>query len=266
MSEFQKELEDVGEENIVCTESAPDTIVSTNQNTIVNTVDEDEDEERRVYSDKQSILASSNSASTEINEVKLNYYNNLTDVNNNNSANSSDDEDNNNQYHTTDNFTSLTNNATDGESSSDIEVAGMNEYEVLNEDFGDFVSNVLGYTETFKTNSQNGINEAEIDGNFADFINPTGMFRKKRVEGSEVAADDVDDDGVDINENYLTTKAEATSKLNISIPPLSQDKINQIKSAMSKITIKMPGLGSSALADMIVDSKLRIGDEVTKDE
>eukprot|EP01031_Cornospumella_fuschlensis_P042106 gene42106-51413_t len=46
-----------------------------------------------------------------------------------------------------------------------------------------------------------------------------------------------------------------------SLPPLSADKIAFIKQAMAKVHIKPPSMATALLADSIVSSKIRVGDE-----
>jgi hypothetical protein len=75
----------------------------------------------------------------------------------------------------------------------------------------------------------------------------------------------------DNDEEEAEEEAEETSTPEpafVSIPPLSQDKIDKIKFAMSKFTLTMkPGLGTSALLEMVDNKRMRVGDEgIKKDD
>ena len=97
-----------------------------------------------------------------------------------------------------------TNNATDVETNSDDEQA--NSYEPLAEEFGDFVSSSIAVEAISVSES--------VDGNFADFINPTGIFRKNGMNGPEVKDED------NVEESSASTDNSAAP--HISIPPLTQ--------------------------------------------
>lgn len=147
--------------------------------------DYDEEESGINGADTQGILTQD-----AIDQNKLEYYQNMASL-----GPDSDDE-----------GFPQTNNATDVETNSDDEQAG-NSYEPLAEEFGDFVSS---------SNVAPNSTESTVDGNFADFINPTGIFRKNGMDGPEVKEDD------NIEESTMNSNTDVTP--NVSIPPLTQGR------------------------------------------
>jgi hypothetical protein len=66
-----------------------------------------------------------------------------------------------------------------------------------------------------------------------------------------------------LQDSRVTSDTTLPSEAFVAIPPLSKDKIDRIKLAMSKITLNMkPPLGTAALLDMMDRSKIRVGDEL----
>lgn len=145
--------------------------------------DDDENESGINNADTEGILTQS-----AIDQNKLEYYQNMASL-----GPDSDDE-----------GFPVTNNATDVETNSEDEEAD-NSYAPLAEEFGEFVSS--------DATSSAAPTEA-VDGNFADFINPTGIFRKNGMNGPEVKDDD------NIEESALSNDTSITP--NVSIPPLTQ--------------------------------------------
>lgn len=125
-------------------------------------------------------------------------------------------------------------------------------------------------------NAYSALGDADDYGDFQGFEiddnNEVGFGGGKSEFGAGVFDNDEEDEAATeeaveeaVEEEQISTTPEPPF---VSIPPLSQAKIEKIKLAMSKFTLTMkPGLGTSALLEMVDSKRMRVGDEgIKKDD
>lgn len=100
------------------------------------------------------------------------------------------------------------------------------------------------------------------DEEFSDFMSASQSVEDQTIRTVTARGETGGEEEEELPERAAQADANKQNK-SCSIPPLSQDKIDLIKSSMQNMQLKPPSPGAAMTADKLARCKVRIGDEIT---